>query len=306
MAGRRAVLIVNPRAGRGRALAALPEVTAALTGAGYAVESRLTASPGGATSLAAAAVGADAVVALGGDGTTSEVVNGVLGRGPWPAELALVALPLGTGNSFVRHFGPLPGDWRGALNGLLEGRATWIDAGQVTWGENGARRSRVFVNVFGAGFMAQVADVTNRRLKALGGRGYIAGVFWELARLAAPDTRLVLAGAEDRDASEGLTLVSVCNTGWTGENMWIAPRADASDGQLDVVTVGPISRLELARVFPRIFDGSHVTHPAVRTYRASRVRLEPARPGPLLLDGDVTGTTPVEVQVLPAAVRLAI
>jgi diacylglycerol kinase (ATP) len=303
---------VNPRSGRGRALAALPGVSEALARAGYTLEVRQTRGPRHAEALAAAARGADTIVTLGGDGTVGEVVNGVLGQGAWPDHLALSPLPLGTGNSFVRHFGPFTGDWRGALGGLLEGRGRTIDAARVTWGTRdvtgGARvwGSRILVNVFGCGFIAQVADVTNRRLKALGGRGYAAGVFVELARLGAPETRLTLDGPEKRTLAEPLTLVSVCNTQWTGESMQIAPGADASDGLLDVVTVGQISRPELVRVFPRIFDGSHVTHPAVRIARAARIRIELARPGPLLIDGEVTGTTPVEIEVLPAAVRLAL
>jgi diacylglycerol kinase (ATP) len=300
------VLVVNPRSGGGRARAAAPAVSEALSRAGYQVELRETAAPGGAESLGAGARDADVVVTLGGDGTVSEVVNGVLGREDWPANLTVTPLPLGTGNSFVRHFGPASGDWRSALTGFLEGKRRRVDAARATWREGPHPRRRWFVNVFGTGFMAQVADVTNRRLKVLGGRGYIAGVFWQLARLASPPTRLSLDGARRLESDERLTLVAVCNTQWTGEKMWIAPRADASDGLLDVVTLGPVTRLELVRIFPRIFDGTHLMHPAVRSYRAARVEVEPSFAGPLLLDGEVMGTTPVQIEVVPGAIQIGL
>jgi diacylglycerol kinase (ATP) len=304
--GLRAALIVNSRSGRGRAVAALAEVQSVLSSAGYLVTVLRTAGPGGAEALGAAVVESDAIVTLGGDGTISEVVNGVLSRGAWPDGTALVPLPLGTGNSFVRHFGAATGEWKRALDGLLGGRARRVDAGRVTWTENSRGRSRYFINVFGTGFMAQVAEVTNRRFKWLGGRGYVAGVFWELARLRAPSTRLTIEGPAAEGRVEPLTLVSVCNTQWTGEKMWIAPEAEPGDGLLDVVTVGQLTRAELVRVFPRIFDGTHVTHPAVRCCRATRVRIDPGIGGPLLIDGEVMGSTPVEIEVVPAAVRVAV
>jgi len=115
--------------------------------------------------------------------------------------------------------------------------------------------------------------------------------------------------ADSQTGDEGenrLTLVSICNTQWTGENMWIAPTADPEDGMLDVVALGPVSRLELVRLFPRIFSGTHLAHPAVRSYRATRVTIEPEEPSPLLLDGEVMGRTPVDVDIVPRAIQLAL
>jgi len=88
--------------------------------------------------------------------------------------------------------------------------------------------------------------------------------------------------------------------------MWIAPHADASDGILDVMTVGPISGIELIRLFSRISSGTHLSHPAVRRYRAQRVVIDPVMASPLHLDGEMSGSTSEEVEVLPNAVVLAL
>ena len=303
---RRALVIANPCAGAGRVRALTGDVLAALRQAGADAKLQTTEEPGHAARLAAraAADGLDALVCLGGDGTVNEVVDGVLGAGPWPAGLRLGPLPLGTGNAFVRDFGLRSGQWREALDRLIAGATRRIDAA-VARPDSGPARH--FVNVFGSGYMARVADVTNRRFKALGGSGYTAGVLWELARLAAPPTRLTLHGPDGEATIEApLAMVAVCNTQWTGETMWIAPSAAPTDGVLDVITVGNVSRLELVRTFPKIFKGTHLEHPLVSAYRATRIRIEPTVDSPLLIDGEVIAQTPVTVDVLPAALTVAL
>jgi diacylglycerol kinase (ATP) len=105
---------------------------------------------------------------------------------------------------------------------------------------------------------------------------------------------------------ERYTLVGMSNSQWTGDGMWIAPRADVSDGKLDLLTLAPISRLELIKLFPRIFSGTHLAHPAVKAATARRVTIAPSKPGPLLADGEVFGTTPVTVEVLPGALSMLV
>ena len=301
----RITLLLNPVSGKGRARRAAPDVRAALEAAGHTTTVLTTDGMGAARRLAldAAQGGAEALVTLGGDGTLSEAVDGVLAAGRWPDGLTITPLPLGTGNSFVRHFGPKTGEWPAALAGLLAGRRRWLDAACV---EAEREPVRHMVNVFGTGFMAHVADTANRRFKALGGASYTAGVLWQLARLSAPRTALTLEGFEGRLPDAPLTLVAVCNTQWTGEDMWLSPHADPADGLLDVLTLGPLSRLELLRLFPKIFTGTHLSHPAVTCHRAREVRIAPRAPSPLLVDGEVLGATPVTVRILPGAFQAAL
>jgi diacylglycerol kinase (ATP) len=301
----RVTLILNPVSGKGRARRAAPDVRTALETAGHVVTVLTTDRTGAARRHAVQALrdGCEALVTLGGDGTLSEAVDGVLSSGPWPEALTVTPLPLGTGNSFVRHFGPQTGDWRAALAALIRGERRWVDAARVVMADGAVRH---MVNVFGTGFMAHAADTGNRRFKWLGGSRYTAGVLWQVARLSVPRTVVSLEGPDAQTIDRPATLVAVCNTQWTGEDMWIAPRAEAADGLFDVLVVGPLTRFELLRLFPKIFKGTHVNDPAVACYRASRIGIEPRSESPLLIDGEVLGRTPATVDVLPRAVQIAL
>jgi diacylglycerol kinase (ATP) len=135
----------------------------------------------------------------------------------------------------------------------------------------------------------------------MGPRGYTAAVLWELARMRNVPTRLTLDGTEETVST---CMVAVCNSVHTGGAMKMAPLARPDDGWFDVLLCESMGRFELAGVFPRIFDGSHVRHPKVRMTRAKHVRIEPERPSPLLLDGEVLGSTPIDIQILPGALRV--
>lgn len=302
-------VIANPLAGKGRGRRAMAEVAAALSRAGLRVEVMPTRQPGHAAKLAAAAVGQgyELLLAVGGDGTLHEVAGGVLACGAQAEEVVLAPIPAGTCNSFCRDFGLAWPNLEESVRRVLEGRRRRIDAARVIHGPPGGEQTSYFVNVFGVGFMAQVAEAANRRFKFLGGQSYTAAVFWRLAALGATLTRLELFDGTTSVVREApFTLVGICNSQWTGEGMWIAPPADPSDGKLDVLTLGPISRLGLARLFPRIFSGEHLKDPRVSHSRATRVSIVPATPGPLLADGEVFGTTPVSVEVLPGALAMAV
>lgn len=305
---RRVAVVCNPAAGHGRCAQALPGVVSTLRAGGCDVHALTTERPGHAAALAAEAVrdGCDLIVALGGDGTVNEVVSGLLANDV-AGQIPVAVVPAGTGNSFARDFGLTPQKRDEAIARLMEGQARSIDAARVDYQAAGTMQTAYCINVFGIGFMAQVADATNRRFKALGGLGYSLAVFWQLAALRAPSTRVEVEYDGQRTTlEEPMPLVAVCNSQWTGDKMWIAPQADASDGALDVLTLGRLSRLELIRLFPRIFGGTHLAHPAVQTMRAHRITLAPETPSPLLIDGEVLGTTPVTVEVLPGAFSVVV
>lgn len=303
---RRAWVIVNPRAGSGRAGVVVSDLRTALQDNGLSPSIHFTEGPGHASRLATTAVGevVDDIVCVGGDGTLNEVVNGVLSVGRWPDGLRVAVLPLGTANSFVRDFGLRSGQWREAIKRLREGRSRQVDAALAT---TDSGFSRYFVNNSGSGFMAQVAQAANRWVRVLGASGYSAAVFWELIRLTAPMTHVKLSGPQGETTTDArLSMVAVCNTQWTGDQMWIAPNADASDGLLDVISVGIVSRLDLVRTFPRVFTGTHLGHPLIASSRAHWVRIAPSAASPVVLDGEVLTHTPVQIQVVPAAVAVAL
>ncbi|MFA5861169.1 MAG: sphingosine kinase, partial [Candidatus Thermoplasmatota archaeon] len=168
---------------------------------------------------------------------------------------------------------------------------------RVRW----AQGERFFIGVFGIGFMAKCADLANRRFKRFGAKGYTLAVFPELAHLRAPMTRLVM---DDRVVEEPLVLVAVCNTRHMGGAMEVAPMALPDDGVLEVVALRAVGRVGLLRLFPKIFSGAHVGHERVLLGRAKHVRIEPREPSPLLGDGEIYGSTPVDVDVVPQALRV--
>lgn len=287
-------LLYNPASGGGRGRLRLRRAEALLAMKGIRTERHATGGPGDAVDLgrAMARDGHAWILVLGGDGTLSEVADGVLQSGRQPA---LGFLPGGTGNDFLRDFGVT--DLDHAVERIALGTPRPVDAAHASWPGG----DRHFLNLFGSGFVALAADTCNRRLKWMGSRGYTAAVLWELVRLRNTPTRLELDG---RVVEGRFPLVAVCNSIHTGGAMRIAPHARCDDGVLDVMIVEDIGRVELGRVFPKIFDGSHVGHPKVRFERARTVRIEPESPSPLLVDGEVVGTTPADVQVRPGALRV--
>lgn len=284
----RLALLVNPCAGRNCGLAAAQAAEAVFRVAGWEVSRRVTERPGDAVRLAreAAAEGFDLLCACGGDGTVSQALTGLLGTG-----LPLGLIPCGTGNDFCRALG-LPRDPAQAARLALSGRPRAIDLLEINGGRHWS------FNVCGLGFDAAVAARMNRRRRTTGGlAAYLPAVLKELLRYRPTAMRLTLDG----ELWEGpALLVAVANAQSYGAGMRIAPEARIDDGFLEVVVVGPLSRVSFVWNLPRVFRGTHLTHPAVRTWRCREVAVETPEPQPVLIDGDVQAATPLQVRVAPA------
>jgi len=284
-------LILNPAAGRGRARALLPRLEAALESSGLDAELVVSAGPGDAVRLGrAAAARGRALVAGGGDGLV-----GALAAIAAEAGVELAIVPLGGGNDFARHLGldvrrPLT-----ALQVLGDGAVAALDLGRV----NG----RPFCCVAGAGFDAEANRWANRATRLRGTPLYVAAVLRTLARYRPQPFRLTADGAT-RELEAWL--IAVANGPSYGGGMRVAPTARADDAELQVVVIRAISRLDFLRTFPKVFDGSHVRHPAVEVFAARRVELAaPATPLPLEIyaDGERVGPLPAEIEVMPRALR---
>lgn len=290
-------LIHNPAAGGGRGKARFVEAHAKLAARGIDVEPVETQRPGHAAELARsmAQAGHKTIFVLGGDGTFSEAASGILGL-PARRRPTLGILPAGTGNDFLRDFGVTTMD--AALDRLEHGRPHPVDASLCIDGQ-GARHWSV--NIFGTGFAAEVVDLTNRRLKWMRGQAYNAAVLARLAALSPTPTRLVLDGVEHVG---DYPLVMACNTVHTGAAMRMAPMARPDDGWLDVLTIEGVNRRQLVRLLVQVADGSHVDDPKVTFHRARRVEVHPERQGPLLVDGEVVGTTPATLEVHAGALKV--
>jgi diacylglycerol kinase (ATP) len=294
----RVPLIYNPASGGGRGSIRFREAEGLLATRGIPVDPMPTAGPRDAEEMAYRLCmdGCERLLVMGGDGTLSEAANGVLRAGTRPT---LGFIPAGTGNDFLRDFGFT--DRPHAIDRIALGTPRPVDAARIQWANGDGAHERFFINVFGTGFAAQAAEVTNRRYKWAGANAYNLGVLDRLIALRTTPTRLTLDGREMEGA---YPLVMVCNSIHTGGAMQMAPMARPDDGLLDVLYVDRLNRRELLALLAGIREGRHVRHKKVHLERAKRVEIAPEAPSPLLVDGEVFGATPVRIEVLPGALQV--
>lgn len=273
--------IVNPAAGGGRCGKRAPDVIAELRASGIAVDVKETRAVGDATAIAAEAYGKGQrdFVAVGGDGTAHEVINGLFPRALTEGRVSLGFLPLGTGNSFLRDFST--DGAAHAKHALLTDMRHGSDVMRVRH-SGGEVYS---LNLVSIGFVADVCVMANRVFKPLGAAGYGLGVVGQLVGLQSRAVPFRVDGGALWDAPA--SFVSFNNSKFTGGSMMMAPAADVLDGKLEVTFVGALSRLELLRTFPKIFSGQHVHHPAVRCAQATRVDFEYDDAVDVMVDGEV-------------------
>jgi diacylglycerol kinase (ATP) len=290
-------VLANPCAGRGRHRGLLPGVLDALGAAGRPVRLLDAHSSAEAERACHEAVtdGAAALVAVGGDGTVHRALQAAAGR-----DVGFGVVPAGTGNDFAACTGVRSDPLEAATAiaaALRAGSDHRVDLARAV-GTDGA--DRWFGAVLAAGFDAMVNERANRMRWPRGPRRYDLAILLELIRLRPRIYALEIDGADH--GFEG-TLVAVGNCASYGGGMRIAPAADPTDGLLDVVTAAPLSRATVARLKPRLRDGTHVTDVRVRTFRCRQVRLY-ADGIVGYADGERIGPLPLEVTCVPGAIRL--
>jgi diacylglycerol kinase (ATP) len=294
--------IVNPAAGGGRCGKLAGRVLDRLRAAGLQLEVRETHAPGEATVHANGAYseGFRKFIAVGGDGTSFEIVNGLFPEAAAGDRASLGFLPLGTGNSFLRDFVGNGTDLAEfGITAILEHRARPCDV--IRLDHSGG--SIFYINTLNMGFAADVATVTNRRLKFLGEPGYLAGVLVELARLRRRPFPLRADGERD---DRRCLFVAFSNSKYTGGKMMIAPQAAIDSGSIEYVHWGPIGRLGLVRNLPTLFTGSHIRHPMASRRTASRIEFDLKNPVDVVVDGEVLTLEAESLEVLPGALDVMV
>ena len=284
------LLIYNPHAANRRAARLLPAVEKQFAEHKVEIDLRLTDHPGHAVEIVRQAdfENYQGVIAAGGDGTLFEVVSGCY-RNPSSRRIPLGVLPIGTGNAFARDLDLDSGRLEEAVAIIARGRTRRVDAGRFTAGEETFH----FLNILGLGFVADVT-ATAARLKVFGNIAYTFGVF---ARVLSLRSYPLTIEADGRTLERENIFAEVSNTRYTS-NFLMAPAARIDDGLLDVTLLGKISRRGLISSFPKIFTGEHIHMPQVETFQARRLRLSTPEPRVLTPDGELVGTTPVEVECL--------
>jgi diacylglycerol kinase (ATP) len=298
------VLICNPTAGGGGAGKAITEVRRHIEERGLAYELFFTEMRGHATELTrqALARGRTFVVAVGGDGTTHEVVNGLIedDRAVNPdAVMGLVAA--GTGADFIKTFG-IPSLPAHAVAHLDGPESFSIDIGKVTYAQDGDRSVRYFANIAEVGLGASVVDRAARLPRWLGPTLYLVA-FWLAIRKHKPAH--VTVDLVDRKYEGPMNNLVVANGQFFGGGMKIAPKAAPTDGVFDI-QIEHASKREALAVMPRVFSGQHVPHPDI--FEAKRVRASIAAAPALRIeaDGELLGHTPATFEVLKDIIRLKV
>jgi diacylglycerol kinase (ATP) len=293
--------VVNPAAGGGRCRKLVPQVLDRLRTGGIKLDVVDTTGPGQGAHLArdAYARGYRKFIAVGGDGTSYEIVNGLFPRreGDEPATLAF--LPLGTGNSFLRDFTD-----RGiehAIEALVGGRSQWCDVLRLRHAEGVLH----YINLLSMGFAADVATLRARRFSGWGELGYQSSIFISLARFRRRPFPVQVDGAGEIDRRPCLFL-TFNNSKFTGGTMMIAPKAEVNDGLIEYVRWGPIGRLGLIRNLPTLYDGTHIHHPLAERRGASRIDFYLDASVDVMVDGEVLTLRCQTLDVLPSALRVVV
>jgi YegS/Rv2252/BmrU family lipid kinase len=292
----RFLAIVNPAAGRGRTVKLAGAQLARLREGGLRVDVIASSGPGHAAQLAREAYeqGYRRFLAVGGDGTAHEILNGIFGRATLAERIELGFLPLGTGNSFLRDFTKEGSN--SSIEALLTGRKRRVDLLRLRH----ATGTIYSFNLLSVGFTADVGALTNRIFKPFGHLGYLLGVFVRVVQLKRRGFRMRSDADESWDDRRCLFL-TFNNSKYTGGTMMIAPQADPTDGLIEYVRWGPIGRLGLLKMLPRLYDGTHIEHRLAERRAVKHVEFALDAPVDVMIDGEIVTLDCKTLDILPGA-----
>jgi len=302
------LFIVNPASARGATLRAWADARKEIEAAGVSFEEHVTTRACEATEVAREALnnGTARIVAVGGDGTLSEVVNGYFddcGR-VINSDAAIGLLPSGTGSDFRRSLGLTSRS--DSIGRLINSETRLLDAVRAEFQDlDGASVSRVFINVASFGLGGDVSALVNKWRESLprwigGSARFAAAAIAALGRYRNVSVSLRL---DERAMTINSNLIVVANGRFAGGGMMLAPHAELDDGLLDVIVTDGVTRLDVVKELPRIKRGAHLKNPKVTEMRASEVSIGAEEPMAIDLDGEMLGFTPAHVRVLSSAIR---
>jgi len=298
----KAYVIVNRRAGKG---ARHPEeFEKILAGAELHFDLHVTERRHHAVELARQAIddGWTYLVAVGGDGTIHEVVNGMMGpEGPRNPEAVLGVVSAGSGADFARTFG-LPDDVDHGVGHLMGDGFVDIDLGRVTFTTDGGEATEWFPNIAESGLGADVVKVAERLPRGMGRSRYLVGFWITLARFKGTRGTVV---CDTRTYEGRITNLVVANCQFFGGGMHVAPKATPTDGRLDVlIQIG--TKADYVSAITKVFKGNHIPSPVIKEYKARRVEVTTTSPLRVEADGELLGTTPATFQLYEKALRLKV
>ncbi len=307
------LVILNPVSGNGHAEELWPQIEAALRGGNLDFDLARTTAPRAGVALAEQAKqnGYETLIAVGGDGTTNEVANGLLRASHDEPAGTLGVIPVGSGNDFTKMLSGLPqpgsheDDWRAGVQRILAAKTRLVDVGKVNAAPSapGFVGAHFFVNGLDTGFGAVVAMHAHEIPLLTGFPMYFAAVLKTLIKYSVPRVKIDVDAAHAEQAS---TMIAVGNGRCIGGGFWITPNALNDDGLFDVMIAVGLGRIGILSLLPKVMKGTHVGDPRVTFKQGSRVVIE--SPDPLIIetDGEIpfVDTHHVEIELLSKRLRV--
>ena len=289
---KRARLIYNPTSGREEIRRRLPDILQRLERGGLETSTHATTGEGDATLAAAEAIerGFDLIIAAGGDGTLHEVINGMAEKASGPP---LGILPLGTTNDFARALS-IPRNWRAACDLIVRNHTREIDLGKVN--------DRYFINIAGGGSMTELTYEVPSKLKTMLGQlaYYMKGL--EKLPWLRPIELIVQSG--ERTLHDEVMLFLICNSNSVAGFEKLAPDASLNDGLLDVIILKKCNLAEFIRLATLALRGEHINDPNIVHFKTKYMEVTSPDYVQLNLDGELGGTLPCTLTVLPSHLRI--
>ena len=306
----RTTVIVNPKSQGGRLGKRWADLADTI-GRAFPFDEAITQGPGDATRLAREALraGAERVVAIGGDGTVNEVVNGFFDEAGAPSapDATFALLPFGTGGDFRRTLG-MPTDPAAAARVIAEGRRRRIDVGRLAFtAPSGERVHRMFANIASFGVSGVVDRLVNESSKRFGRLAFMLATARATWSYKNQRVQLTFDGADRIEAT--INTVAVANGRYFGGGMMVAPEAELDDGQFDVVAMGDFGFGDLLKSGRRLYQGTHLSMEKVTSRRARVVEAEAVEPGAVVeldVDGECPGRLPARFELCAGALWVAV
>jgi YegS/Rv2252/BmrU family lipid kinase len=298
-------IIVNPHAGLGKANKDWSVISKLLEKADLAFTFEFTQYRQNAKELAVRAIenGCRNLIAVGGDGTLNEIVNGIMEQKICSStDIILGVIPVGTGNDWGKMY-EIPDDYEGAVDVIRRSNYFIQDAGKVMFFNDGKKQHRYFANIAGIGFDAVVVNKTNKQKENnKGGKFlYLYNLFTSLFSSAYSNAEILM---DDKKINSSVFSMNVGICKYSGGGMMQVPGAIADDGLFDITLIRKIGKFEVIRNVKNLYDGSFIRNPKVSTSRAKHIIIN-ADPAVFLeVDGESLGTTPLEFEIIPSSLKI--
>ena len=288
-------MIVNPHAGKKQGLSVAEKVLEQFKKHNIDVDMFISKKHGDSITLASNLniQDFDGILAVGGDGTLFEVINGLL-KSNQNIKIPIGQIPVGTGNSFIKDLGI--NNLENSIQAIISGQTRSVDLGEFSY----TKGKHFFINLLGTGFVSNVA-YRAKKYKLLGSLSYILGVLEEVAVLKSTKIEITIDG---KLIKREAVFTEICNSRFTGGNMLMAPYAKIDDGLLDIIILKKVSRLKLLSLFPLLFKGEHVNDDAVEVFTGKNISLKSNSQLSLTPDGETFGNTPIDVSMHPKKIKM--